>query len=1173
MAHSFVRTIQFNASTVALATALTVSAPALASEEETPSDGVTETEVSAAETIVTSTTTSTAIAAQPQPVIEEENRYHMQLIAQIFDGSDDFSHSQTAGFARMREGDESWSMLDFGDEAVVIEKQDGSRELGRFESTSAVEQAFHYNYSTKMLAGDGAAAKYHNQFVRPQLDRGPELGSDAKWSATMSLEELGFSETSGDRLKVNLSRDYFTHEGKDFVLVEYEVPAFGYKNSSGKDVVHWASGLSLMDPGFGQIYWNTALHRAISQEADGVERPYRFVRSVTAIGEGKKALVDPRKMPEIASKMAKYSGEAATGLIPFVGGGQKADQLPIEIAAKLDVMALALGENSANQAPETSFAQLFGENGSKVTPPGGNGIEQVDPVVAPIDQTGSLGQAAAAFFKQAAAFDTQRKNLVRSVNYQAGRYNAAKKTIEALYENAIKTGQTVGDVQSSPAYIRNLKAMNSATSDLNNSRATIRRMAATQGKLVKYANDIGATKLAGYASDFADTKAGKALGGAAKFVSVLDHLSNVNTVERAAQNLEQDTSSGEIVLTRDYDSNLSLGLELAALAGDAYSGNIVGFTSDAVAITAGSATDIFVSYKGYIQSLQQQIKASEESVDVNTRRAEQLRARYEEDKQNVLDTIARERAEREAKTQADWDKYYKEKYTGYHPNWDPKTKSWKPGTRQWREQQELAREQQIAESDVENGRPTPKEKKIVVVTLDWGERGYPVYDPSRHKKNPDPKRLGQQFSDIPDWLLTQWEKDAEQAKRQEELNELQSEILRRRRLSEAEKDKERSERIANSSFSDIKPVNFDPPKWRPVTWTPPAWTPPEWKPPEWVPPEFDAPEPSEIEWTNFDDKDWDLGGKVPSWTYGNLVGTVETDLSKWADWLATQDVRDLERLARNAGYPNLASALNDWKNLTRQANDAGFRRWAGQQPPCYMVCVNTLGRWQLKASQLALGDILNDSREIFSTAGLSDISISGFVLRYILRDFGAEDGDIINVVISQFGRSIFETELSLLNAGTDFEINLRPGVASVVITAINEGAFSPNTAEINLQNVVEGESVQTYSLLTGETATLRVNPGRVGGGISGLSTSTERVLLPTGSSTSMTNRSQQLLNGRFQTGQDPAPLDGQGMTDLLTLLSTVPADGSGDTYARRQAVQKRNPRRVKDNSAPMEESK
>ncbi len=66
----------------------------------------------------------------------------------------------------------------------------------------------------------------------------------------------------------------------------------------------------------------------------------------------------------------------------------------------------------------------------------------------------------------------------------------------------------------------------------------------------------------------------------------------------------------------------------------------------------------------------------------------------------------------------------------------------------------------------------------------------------------------------------------------------------------------------------------------------------------------------------------------------------------------------------------------------------------------------------------------------------------------------------------------------MTHSWTDFDINLRPGVASVVITAINEGALSPNTAEINIENVTEGDAIQTYSLRTGETAVLRVEPGR-----------------------------------------------------------------------------------------------
>lgn len=1170
MKHLTLQTIRTGTSLVALTAALLVSIPALASEEGNQPRGNGE----PAQTVKSAALSPAPLAAaamQTAPVIEEENRYHLQLLAQIFDGNRDFSHSQIAGFARMRKGDESWSMLDFGDEAVVIESKDGPVEIGRFESTSGTEQAFRYNYSSKSLAGDSDVARYHNTFVRPQLDKAPALGSDAEWGADMSLAELGFAESGNGRVDIKLTRNYFSHEGKDFVLIEYEVPAFEYTNSSGEDVVHWARGISLMDPGFGEIYWNAAVHRATAQEAGGVTRPYRFMRSATAIGAGKKALIDPRSIPQVAPRMAHYTGEAAVGIIGFTSGDREADQLPIEVAAKLDVMALALGENSANQAPETSFGHTQGPKGNKVQM--GDPIDFNNPVTGPTGQVTSVGQAVLKFIeskidsknaltpqyelilKQSEAFNIQRKGLIANISYQAARFNEAKKTAEGLFEAAIKSGQTIESVENSSAFIRSFDAMQSAAQDLRNSERAIKTLGEQQSRLSKLADLNKLTKLA---SEFAETKAGKALGGLGKVVSGLNHLSNVETTRKSLTNLFQDTSSGDIALTRQYGLGAvpALGLEIAGLFGDAYTGNVYGFTSDAIAITTGSVSDLFVSTKGLIQALNQQKKAREETTDIRSRRVQQLRDRYEEDKQNVLDTIARERAEREAKTKADWDKYYEEKYTGYHPNWDPKTKSWKPGTRQWEEQQELAREREFAEADFNRGQPVPKKKKIVEITFDWGERGYPVYDPAKHKKDPVSTPPEQQFSDIPDWLLEQWEKDAELAKRREELAELQSEILRRRRLTQEEKDNERAERIANSSFNDVKPVIFDPPKFTPVTWTPPVWTPPVWTPPVWVPPEFNAPEPSEIEWTKFSGEEWDFGGKVPSWNYGNLSGTVETDLSKWADWLATQNIRDLERLARSAGYPNLASALNDWKNLTDRANDSGFRQWAGRAPVCYMACAGTFGQWQIKASQLALGDILNDSREIFSTAGLSDISISGFVLRYILRDFGVEDGDIINIVISQFGRSIFETELSLLSAGTNFEINLRPGVASIVITAINEGAISPNTAEINLQNVVEGESIQTYSLQEGQTATLRVNPGRVGGiGSAPSSSSALGQTVPT-STGSMSELSQRILLGRSQGTQ---------------LIFDI--DDLGITQPRQQVLRPRDdeapPRRASNSKAPL----
>lgn len=221
---------------------------------------------------------------------------------------------------------------------------------------------------------------------------------------------------------------------------------------------------------------------------------------------------------------------------------------------------------------------------------------------------------------------------------------------------------------------------------------------------------------------------------------------------------------------------------------------------------------------------------------------------------------------------------------------------------------------------------------------------------------------------------------------------------------------------------------------------------------------------------------FDFGGM----TGKGLSGTVATDLSPYAEWLLDQDIKRLDAMARAAGYPNLASALNDWRNLTKKANDQGFRQWAYSMAAFSGTIDSSFSEQQhaLARAQLALGDLLNDTRFIESTAGLTDLAISGTTLSTIFRDFGIEDGDNIQIEVIQFGRILFTQTLTLRTGGTPIEAQLRPGVGLVNILALNEGFASPNTAEITVQNVVAGDSVQQYSLRTGENATLRVQVGR-----------------------------------------------------------------------------------------------
>lgn len=217
-----------------------------------------------------------------------------------------------------------------------------------------------------------------------------------------------------------------------------------------------------------------------------------------------------------------------------------------------------------------------------------------------------------------------------------------------------------------------------------------------------------------------------------------------------------------------------------------------------------------------------------------------------------------------------------------------------------------------------------------------------------------------------------------------------------------------------------------------------------------------------------------------AFAYTDMIGIVETDLSRWGEWLATQNVRELERLASLIGYPNLASALADAESLIRHADDPGYRQWAMQAPSCggYVGCgPNYLERWWAKQAVVALGDILADSRDIFSTGGFTDIGISGLDLSYLLRDHATQDGDIVRIRISQFGKVIYEGQVNLTNAGEIFNLMVGRGVASLEIYAVNEGSLTPNTAQITVDKVVRGQATQTYSLQTGETATLRIEAG------------------------------------------------------------------------------------------------
>jgi len=1021
--------------------------------------------------------------------INETNIYQLRLMIQTFDGAKEFSHSQTAGIARMRKGNESYVLMDFHDGAVVIERPDRTS-LGNFKNTTGAEAEFKYDYETNTLSGSNSAAKYFNEFVRPFLKGKPKPGVDVKWTQEMSLAQLGATVSSSNRLSIKLERKYFSHGGMDYALIRYQVPAFSYDLNNETSVVHWGQGVALMDPGFGTIYWNATLFRAVAKKSgEAAYRPYRYMKTLAAVDDHGRPLIDPRKIDGVAEYFNDFYALEKTNVLPFSDNNSSVNQMPIILSANLDVMALSLGENSPNLPPQLSGQYVSGNNGvnvssnasinfnAAVTSVGETG-GALDPLVGPADKAMSIigglvgttkaksmvdaakGNEATVILEIASKQLSKQEGLVKITQKLLAEYSA----MEDMVKYAVKSGNSSPEVQ---ATIKKMQQMTVTITDNAKEIEVISNQRKTLGEAFKYISDskIGKT--------MKTLKDSKLLKGAGEAVGWIDNLNNIYSIYEAQQNILQDTSpDAQLKLSGEY-SVLGLGITLAALIGDGVTLDYVGASTDAYALLSGYGADTIVLWKA---NKEMGLLLEEKKLETRLleKRLFEMKRRNitqgMKELENELNATKNELVDLSVSLQA---LGKPDPFTIYHPNWDPEKGEWKNGTRQWNEEE--AARKKIQNKTSNNNQPTKQDWEEFNRKISEIRDPYPK-GPKYVPKDKQPESV-QQYSDIPDWLTKMWEELPAQI-RKEKLDSYQAEILKQRKEASELREAARRDRIKNGGLWD-EPVVFEP-----VVWDPPVWEPPVWTPPEWVPPEFDAPVGSIIDFTEFsgsDDPNWLGFASVMAYQYGDLSGTVETDLSKWSEWLATQDVRKLTRLALQAGYPNLASALVDWKNLTRNAADDGWRKWAMAPPSCsgFIGCgPQYLGRWTMKKSQLALGDILADSREIFSTAGLSDISIGGFLLSYLLRDFGLEDGDIVDVVIKQFGRVISKTQLSLLNDGTSFNIALRPGVASVEITAVNEGAFSPNTAQIRIDNVKDGDAVQSYSLLTGEVAVLRVEPGK-----------------------------------------------------------------------------------------------
>ncbi len=104
---------------------------------------------------------------------------------------------------------------------------------------------------------------------------------------------------------------------------------------------------------------------------------------------------------------------------------------------------------------------------------------------------------------------------------------------------------------------------------------------------------------------------------------------------------------------------------------------------------------------------------------------------------------------------------------------------------------------------------------------------------------------------------------------------------------------------------------------------------------------------------------------------------------------------------------------------------------------------------------------------------LTDLTVSERSVTITLTDNGAQiDGDTVNLYLN--GDLFISGHVLVGGAGTSFPMDLLPGPNTLEIYAVNEGSVTPNTALLQVTNVIEGPAAQEWRLSQGETGSLTV---------------------------------------------------------------------------------------------------
>ena len=859
-------------------------------------------------------------------------------------------------------------------------------------------------------------------------------------------------------------------------------------------------------------------------EKDGTKRPYRYAKTMAAMDKNNLPLIDPREMPPVQAYFEQFYGDTKTSVIGFIDENNKPDQTPILMAANLDVMALSLVEGSANETPQVSGQYSNGNTGAQILNNINVNYNQVNDssgghLQTLVESYGTPDKLLAALGGGETTLDDLNNYLVQvretavNLEYKGGllktqlnQLSGDIKILETLAESQTNAMTNIDEMFNGP-----LAQTLSRLDEIDARRVSLLSEIDLLGKegstLLKIRQELPAYKRLLTSAP----KATQFLQGVNGFLqkietplNVLGFIGNTQESYNTAVNLgTYSPDDQDLKLSGSYDTPggfaMDIGLNIMGIAGNAASGNVYGTVFDTYTFASGRFVDLYKTVQAAEHAEGQAKYAHKQHMLTMMRQTNQL-SEIEADKlQELLDT------EYGLYTDAD---PYKGGYDTSDPRIDKTTG--KPKAAYWAYLKENS-PQKLINLGIDPDAPVggwPKRseqsntdwQKVNQSFSDAFEAKYPTAKPRNLEGNTP--LTGAQLASIlgeleSDFVGETSELSAEQLREiygespeerrqrlKKELDDYQNGIFEQRKEDQAIKDAERADRIQAGKDN---PITFEPVEWtsvfdefEPVTMDPVTFT-SVFDEVSSVFDETDTLATSIIDFTQFDgseDDNWLGFANTMAYRYQDMSGTVETDLDPYEEFIAEYGLKRLERLALQAGYPNLASALNDWENLVSKASDSGFRAWAMRAPVCYMACVNIQGQWTQKMSQLGLGDLLKQSQDLFSTAGLTDVSIQSLLLTIFFRDFALEDGDAIRISVSQFGRDLFNSSFVLTNAGQSINVPLRPGVAAVEVTALNTGEFPPNTAAVTISNVTNGEDVQTYSLGEGEQGILRVNTGQ-----------------------------------------------------------------------------------------------